>query len=146
MSARSAALARHGEHQTPPLRLLLVWDNLTGHKTPELMLWLCAHGIMPLYTPVGGSWLNMAESIQRVLKDVDSRELALALKAANEEVKNKVFKNMSERAATRTSTGRTGSMRLAMSAATSGAIRVIGPCKPVQVLIFPVRSSSMMFM
>ena len=52
----------------PPLRLLLVWDNLTGHKTPDLMLWLCAHGIMPLYTPVGGSWLNMAESIQRVLK------------------------------------------------------------------------------
>src|SRR4051794_20715311 len=36
----------------PPLRLLLVWDNLTGHKTPELVLWLCAHGVMPLYTPV----------------------------------------------------------------------------------------------
>jgi transposase len=31
-------------------------------------LWLCAHGIMPLYTPLGGSWLNMAESIQRILK------------------------------------------------------------------------------
>jgi len=26
------------------------------------------HGIMPLYTPVGGSWLNMAENIQRVLE------------------------------------------------------------------------------
>src|SRR3954462_13835988 len=52
----------------PPLRLLLVWDNLAGHKTPDLVLWLCAHGIMPLYTPVGGSWLNMAESIERVLK------------------------------------------------------------------------------
>src|SRR4051812_17993292 len=52
----------------PPLRLLLVWDNLAGHKTPELVLWLCAHGIMPLYTPVGGSWLNRAESIERVLK------------------------------------------------------------------------------
>jgi hypothetical protein len=52
----------------PPLRLLLVWDNLTGHKTPELVLWLCAHGVMPLYTPVGGSWLNRAESIERVLK------------------------------------------------------------------------------
>jgi transposase len=52
----------------PPLRLLLVWDNLAGHKTPELVLWLCAQGIMPLYTPVGGSWLNMAESIERVLK------------------------------------------------------------------------------
>ncbi len=32
----------------PPLRLLLVWDNLAGHKTPDLVLWLCAHGIMPL--------------------------------------------------------------------------------------------------
>jgi transposase len=52
----------------PPLRLLLVWDNLTGHKTPDLVLWLCQHGVMPLYTPVGGSWLNMAESIERVLK------------------------------------------------------------------------------
>src|SRR3954466_2453342 len=52
----------------PPLRLLLVWDNLTGHKTPDLVLWLCEHGVMPLDTPVGGSWLNMAESIERVLK------------------------------------------------------------------------------
>src|SRR3954447_1274672 len=52
----------------PPLRLVLGWDNLAGHKTPELVLWLCAHGIMPLYTPVGGSWLNRAESIERVLK------------------------------------------------------------------------------
>jgi hypothetical protein len=51
----------------PPLRALLVWDNLAGHKTPELVLWLCAHGIMPLYTPLGGSWLNLAESIQRIL-------------------------------------------------------------------------------
>ncbi|HLJ96694.1 MAG TPA: transposase, partial [Gemmataceae bacterium] len=54
--------------QLPPLRMLLVLDNLAGHKTPELVLWLFAHGIMPLYTPLGGSWLNMAESIQRVLK------------------------------------------------------------------------------
>jgi transposase len=54
--------------ELPPLRLLLVWDNLTGHNTPEMVLWLCAHGVMPLYTPLGGSWLNMAESIERVLK------------------------------------------------------------------------------
>src|SRR3954447_20775108 len=52
----------------PPLPLLLVWDNLTGHKTPDLVLWLCEQGVMPLDTPVGGSWLNMAESIERVLK------------------------------------------------------------------------------
>jgi DDE superfamily endonuclease len=51
-----------------PLRMLLVLDNLAGHKTPEFVLWLFAHGIMPLYTPLGGSWLNMAESIQRIRK------------------------------------------------------------------------------
>ncbi len=52
----------------PPLRVLLVLDNLTGHYTVDFVLWLFAHGIMPLYTPLGGSWLNMAESIQRILK------------------------------------------------------------------------------
>lgn len=51
----------------PPLRMLLVLDNLAGHKTAELVCWLMEHGIMPIYTPVGGSWLNMAESIQRIL-------------------------------------------------------------------------------
>ncbi len=52
----------------PPLRLLLVLDNLMGHKTPELVLWMFAHGIMPLYTPLSGSWLNMCESVQRIIK------------------------------------------------------------------------------
>lgn len=54
--------------ELPQLRALLVWDNLAGHKTAEMVLWLCAQGIMPLYTPLGGSWLNMAESMQRILK------------------------------------------------------------------------------
>ena len=54
--------------ELPPLRMLLVLDNLAGHRTPDLVLWLFAHGVMPLYTPLGGSWLNMAESIQRILK------------------------------------------------------------------------------
>ncbi len=52
----------------PPLRMLLVLDNLAGHKTPELVCWLFEHGIMPLDTPVSGSWLTMAESMQRILK------------------------------------------------------------------------------
>ncbi len=51
----------------PPLRMILVWDNLAGHRNFPLMRWLSDHGIMPLYTPVGGSWLNMAESAQRIL-------------------------------------------------------------------------------
>jgi hypothetical protein len=54
--------------ELPPLRMLLVLDNLAGHKTPALVLWLLAHGIMLLYTPLSGSWLNRAESIQRILK------------------------------------------------------------------------------
>jgi hypothetical protein len=41
---------------------------LAGHKTPEMVLWLCRPGIMPLYTPLGGSWLSLAEAIQRILK------------------------------------------------------------------------------
>ena len=51
----------------PPLRVLLVLDNLTGHHTPEWLCWCFAHGILPLFTPLGGSWLNMAESVQRIL-------------------------------------------------------------------------------
>lgn len=51
----------------PPLRILLIWDNLAGHLTPDLIGWLFEHGVMPLYTPLGGSWLNMAESVQRIL-------------------------------------------------------------------------------
>jgi transposase len=54
--------------ELPPLRMILIWDNLVGHHTPELMCWLFAHGIIPVFTPIGGSWLNMAESIQRILK------------------------------------------------------------------------------
>jgi hypothetical protein len=53
----------------PPLRLLLILDNLAGHKSAAFVCWLMTHGIMPLYTPLSGSWLNMAESIQRILVD-----------------------------------------------------------------------------
>ena len=39
------------------------------------------------------------KGIQAVMKEVDNEELALALKTASEELKQKIFKNMSERAA-----------------------------------------------
>jgi flagellar motor switch protein FliG len=39
-------------------------------------------------------------SIQKVLREVDSKELALALKGVGEEVQNRIYKNMSERAST----------------------------------------------
>jgi hypothetical protein len=52
----------------PPVRLLLIVDNLKGHKSHDLVHWFFEHGIIPLYTPLGASWLNMAESIQRILE------------------------------------------------------------------------------
>lgn len=38
-------------------------------------------------------------SVQRVLREVETKDLALSLKGSNDDVKNKVLKNMSERAA-----------------------------------------------
>ena len=52
----------------PALPMVVVLDNLSGHKTPALVLWLFRHGIMPLYTPLSGSWLDMAESVQRIIR------------------------------------------------------------------------------
>jgi hypothetical protein len=51
----------------PPLRLILIWDNLAGHLSWTIVRWLFQHGVMPLYTPLSGSWLNMAESVQRII-------------------------------------------------------------------------------
>jgi DDE superfamily endonuclease len=58
---------RYGPLPMPPLRLILVWDNLAGHLSTAMVLWLFAHGVLPLYTPLSGSWLNLAESVQRIL-------------------------------------------------------------------------------
>jgi len=55
------------EEALPPVRMTLIWDNLAGHHTPDMVRWCLERGIAPLYTPLGGSWLNLAESIQRTL-------------------------------------------------------------------------------
>lgn len=54
--------------ELPPLRILLITDNLAGHKSHDLVQWFFCQGIIPLYTPLGASWLNMTESIQRILE------------------------------------------------------------------------------
>jgi hypothetical protein len=68
----------------PPLRVLLIWDNLAGHGDWELEQALLNQGILPLYTPVAGSWLNPAEAIQRI---VVRRALAGQQPQSAEEVK-----------------------------------------------------------
>jgi hypothetical protein len=47
--------------------MVLVLDNLAGHLSYESFEWFFVHGVMPLYTPIGGLWLNMAESVQRII-------------------------------------------------------------------------------
>ncbi len=56
-----------GSEPLPALRLILIWDNLAGHLSCTMVRWLLQHGILPLYTPLSGSWLNMAESLQRII-------------------------------------------------------------------------------
>jgi len=63
----AAWLGRLPTDPLPPLRLILVWDNLVGPTSAALQQWLTAQGILPLYTPLSGSWLNMAESVQRII-------------------------------------------------------------------------------
>ena len=51
----------------PPLWMILIWDNLAGHLSWSIVRWLFQHGVMPLSTPLSGSWLNLAESLQRLI-------------------------------------------------------------------------------
>ena len=60
-------LGHPADSSLPPLRILLILDNLAGHLSCDLVQWFFDHGVMPLYTPIGGSWLNMAESVQRII-------------------------------------------------------------------------------
>lgn len=53
--------------QLPPSRLIVVLDNLQGHHTYSWVQWCAERGILLLHTPVGGSWLNLAEAVQRII-------------------------------------------------------------------------------
>jgi hypothetical protein len=63
----ATGLGHEPREPLPPLRLLLIWDNLAGHTSWALVRWLFQQGVMPLYTPLSGSWLNMAEALQRIV-------------------------------------------------------------------------------
>jgi len=44
------------------VRLHVVCDNYSTHKTPEVAAWLAKHPRITLhFTPTSGSWLNMVE-------------------------------------------------------------------------------------
>ena len=54
--------------QLPPLRMILIQDNLTGHKSHPFVQWCFSQGIALLDTPLGGSWLNITESVQGIIQ------------------------------------------------------------------------------
>ena len=60
-------LAQSTAQPAPRVRLLLVLDNLAGHRSKGLVAWCLEHGVALLYTPLGGSCYNLAESFQRIL-------------------------------------------------------------------------------
>ncbi len=41
-------LGRPADAPLPPVRLILIWDNLTGHTSADLMRWRCSQGVLPL--------------------------------------------------------------------------------------------------
>jgi len=66
LTARWATwLGHESRDPLPPLRMILVWDNLAGHLSWAIVRWLLAQGVMPLYTPLSGSWLNLPKGRPR---------------------------------------------------------------------------------
>jgi hypothetical protein len=55
------------DHFLPPIRLLVILDNLKGHHTPAFVQWCAQRGSCLLSTPIAGSWLNLAEAVQRIV-------------------------------------------------------------------------------
>lgn len=80
--------------------------NMTDREVEKDVLEFITSSDMDLANEVKHSMFSFDDlivlddrSMQRVLREVDSRELAVALKAADEKIKAKIFKNISERAA-----------------------------------------------
>src|SRR5207237_6238239 len=46
----------------PPLRLVLVWDNLAGHLSWPIVHVLFQHGVLPIYLPLSGPCPNLVDS------------------------------------------------------------------------------------
>ena len=55
------------EAPLPPIRLILIGDNLCGQTNRELVRWLVQQGGLPLSTPIGSSWLKLAKLVQRIV-------------------------------------------------------------------------------
>lgn len=80
--------------------------NMVGQRFEKHILTGISHADQNLATEIKNlmfvfeDMINLDDrAIQKVLREVENRELALALKACSEELKSKILKNMSKRAA-----------------------------------------------
>ena len=68
-------------------RIHLILDNLSAHKTPDVLRYFRKNNIHPLWTPTNASWMNPIESQFTHVKEfvirgsyyIDHRAMALAL-------------------------------------------------------------------
>ena len=60
-------LARFTENPAEAVLMILVLDNLAGHHSLSFVKWCLEQGVALLYTPLSGSWLNLAEPVQRII-------------------------------------------------------------------------------
>jgi hypothetical protein len=60
-------IREYTSNPAPYVRMLVVLDNLKGHYSRRFVGWCLEKGVALLYTPLSGSWLNMAESAQRII-------------------------------------------------------------------------------
>jgi flagellar motor switch protein FliG len=92
LSGGPSAVASVLNLTTPSLEKSLM--DALGARDPEL-----ANQIKGLMFVFEDLRLLDGKAMQRVLRDIEGKELALALKAASDELKQHILKNMSERAA-----------------------------------------------
>ena len=64
--------ARFGEH------LIVVLDNFSPHKKPELRAWAADHDIEFVFLPTYSSWLNLIECQFQALRSVRPQRLGLS--------------------------------------------------------------------
>src|SRR6266699_1452473 len=67
MHAGKPGWAIHHADHFPRCASCSCWITWQDTCPLSLSRWFFDHGVMPLYTPIGGSWLNMAESVQRII-------------------------------------------------------------------------------
>jgi len=124
-------------------------DNINNVELKDDGRWVFAkivgehRKILPARRPVFGMEIFVRlddRAIQKILREVDSPELSMALKTADREVQDKIFRNMSRRAAEflREDMGMTDSSPIDIKAAQDRIIAIILHLSDTGEIVLPV--------